>query len=106
MSPLTRYNSEVGFSVTLGLILGMGRQIEKNVFAWNESQQNNIYLEILRANSPSTWLDSISLLYNMSEDSINLPSVRLTDHFGSMRRMIEVLNHDYNRYCENGLPKQ
>ena len=44
MSPLTRYNSEVGFSVTLGLILGMGRQIEKNVFVWNESQQNNIYL--------------------------------------------------------------
>ena len=35
MSPLTSYNSEVGFSVSLGLLIGMGNTISKAPNMWS-----------------------------------------------------------------------
>ena len=67
---------------------------------------------LLAGNSPTTWLKIVSNLYTVKQHSIDQPVPahqlpRVSDHFGTMRKMIEVLNHDYNRYCDkNALPKQ
>ena len=54
LSPLSNYNSEVGFSVTLGLMLGMGHTLQKKPSAWRLTPilAKNLYLEIVRVNKP------------------------------------------------------
>ena len=37
MSPLTSMNSEVGFSVTIGLLMGMGRTITQKSELWRNT---------------------------------------------------------------------
>ena len=69
--------------------------------------------EILRSDMPSNWIRTINQYYDREFhppekfQSLEFAKlIRITEHFPSYRRKLEVLNHDYTKYCDNGQPIQ
>ena len=123
MSPLTSHNSEVGFSVTLGLLIGMGNTITKAPNMWSGTIpylgmshmshicNESLFLEILRSDMPSIWIRTMNEYYNLEfhpPEKFNSLEynqlISVIEHFPTMRRKLELLNHDYTKYCDNGQP--
>merc|ERR1712131_428654 len=91
---------EVGFSVTIGLLMGMGRTITQKSELWRNTV---LYLEILNKLSPFDWVRRLDELFDTkfhppeSFQSLELTKlVKVNENFGTMRKMIEILNHDYS----------
>ena len=69
--------------------------------------------EILNKFSPLDWVRRLDELFDTkfhppeSFQSLELTKlVKVNENFGTMRKMIEILNHDYSKNCKNGLPIQ
>ena len=86
---------------------------EMNVGKRRMQHYENSPTEILNKLSPFDWVRRLDELFDTkfhppeSFQSLELTKlVKVNENFGTMRKMIEILNHDYSKNCKNGLPIQ
>lgn len=108
LSPFTENNSEVGFALTLGMLLSMQRQIRpKNGRYLNDGVI--LLMETLKSANPLDWLTTVADHYETTfippeefKTSQWTQLSRVNDKFSTLRKMIQVLNIDHYQHCSDG----